>query len=95
MVKEINHPKNVVKLQLYFKKHPMPLGTTYVKPCETLNFESLNNDLATTWTNFMAIYDGLQQSCQILYLEIYLPAKFHSNPDQAQLNQVNKIFRST
>lgn len=36
---------------------------------------------------------ALDQGCPIL--EIYIPAKFTSNPDQAQLYQQINIFKST
>ncbi len=37
----------------------------------------------------------VDQWCPTLFLEIYLPAEFSSNPDQTRLNQLIKIFRST
>ncbi len=37
----------------------------------------------------------LNQGCPNLFLEFYLPAEFSSNPDQTQLNQLIRIWRST
>ncbi len=38
---------------------------------------------------------SVEQGCPTLFLEIYLPAEFSSNPDQTQLNQLIRIWRST
>lgn len=44
--------------------------------------------------NGIGIPQKVEQGCLILFLEIYLPAKFSSNPDQTHMNQLIKIFRS-
>ncbi len=37
----------------------------------------------------------LEQGSTTLYLEIYFPAVFSSNPNQTRLNQLIKVFKNT